>query len=369
MIPFLDLKNTNRLYLDEIETAVAEVLKSGWFILGEKVKKFENEFSNYCNVKNTIGTANGLDALILIFRAYKEMGVLNDGDEVLVPSNTYIASILSITENNLVPVLVEPDINSYNIDAGLIEEKITDKTKALMIVHLYGQIAYNSSIEKIVKKYNLRLIEDSAQAHGAQVNGLKAGNFGDASGFSFYPSKNLGAFGDAGVVTTNDDALAEAIRAIGNYGSHIKYQNKYKGINSRLDEIQAAILSVKLKYLDQENQNRIKIAHFYKENIINKNIILPTKSHPDLLSHVYHLFVVRTKDRTNLKNYLMKNEIGSEIHYPISPHQQSAYKEWENENYPISEKIHNELLSLPSGPYLGSKDLEIIVDKLNRYEL
>jgi len=367
MIPFLDLKNINKPISDEIIDAVSDILKSGWYILGEKVKSFEDKFSNYCNVKNTIGTANGLDALTLIFRAYKEMGIIKEGDEVLVPSNTYIASILSITENNLKPVLVEPSLDYYNIDEDLIEKKITDKTKAIMIVHLYGQVAYSEKIGKIAKKYNLKLIEDSAQAHGAELSGIKTGNFGDASGFSFYPSKNLGCLGDGGAVTTNDSELAETIRALRNYGSHVKYNNKYKGINSRLDEIQAAILSVKLKYLDKENQRRIDISNYFLENIKNDKIILPTKFHSDHLSHVYHLFVIRIKDRNHLKEYLIENEIVSDIHYPIPPHKQLAYKEWENHSYPISEKIHDTVISIPAGLHLPDADVERIIEVLNKY--
>ena len=295
------------------------------------------------------------------------MGIMQDGDEVLVPSNTYIASILSITENNLIPVLVEPNLDSYNIDEDLIEKKISKKTKAIMIVHLYGQVAYNENIGKVAKKYNLKLIEDSAQAHGTQLNGIKAGNFGDASGFSFYPSKNLGCLGDGGAVTTNDSELAATIRALRNYGSHVKYENKYKGVNSRLDELQAAILSVKLKYLDKENRRRIEIANYYYDNIKNGKIILPTKINSDPLSHVYHLFVIRTINRNHLKEYLMDNGIGSEIHYPKPPHKQSAYKEWSNNSYPISEEIHETVLSIPAGLHLSDCDVEKIIKILNLY--
>jgi len=367
MIPYLDLKSTDKPISNEILEAISDVVRSGWYILGEKVKLFEDEFSSYCCVKETIGTANGLDALTLIFRAYKEMGLMKDGDEVLVPSNTYIASILSISENNLVPILVEPDIESYNIDENLIEEKITEKTKAIMIVHLYGQVAFTDKIGEIAKKFNLKIIEDSAQAHGAELNGMKTGNFGNASGFSFYPSKNLGCLGDGGAVTTNDPKLAETIRALRNYGSHIKYENKYKGVNSRLDEIQAAILSVKLKYLDKENQRRIEIAKYYKENIKNEKIILPVKYHPDPLSHVYHLFVIRTKDRKHLKEYLFENGISSDIHYPIPPNKQLAFSEWSDHSYPISEEIHKTILSIPSGMHLSDEDVEKILTVLNQY--
>jgi len=367
MIPFLDLKKINQSFPEEIIENISEVMKSGWYILGEKVMAFENEFSKYCGVKETIGTANGLDALTLIFRAYKELGVMKDGDEVLVPSNTYIASILSITENNLAPILVEPDIESYNINENLIEEKITENTKAIMIVHLYGQVAFTDKIGEIAKFFNLKIIEDSAQAHGAELNGVKTGNFGNASGFSFYPSKNLGCLGDGGAVTTNDPKLAETIRALRNYGSIVKYENKYKGVNSRLDELQAAILSVKLKYLDKENTRRIEIANYYCDNIKNDKIVLPAKFNTNLLSHIYHLFVIRTKDRNHLKEYLLDNGIGSDIHYPIPPHKQMAYKEWSNHSYPISEEIHDTVLSIPAGLHLSDGDVEKITTVLNRY--
>jgi len=367
MIPFLDLKKINQSFPEEIIENISEVMKSGWYILGEKVMAFENEFSKYCGVKETIGTANGLDALTLIFRAYKELGVMKDGDEVLVPSNTYIASILSITENNLAPILVEPDIESYNINENLIEEKITENTKAIMIVHLYGQVAFTDKIGEIAKFFNLKIIEDSAQAHGAELNGVKTGNFGNASGFSFYPSKNLGCLGDGGAVTTNDPKLAETIRALRNYGSIVKYENKYKGVNSRLDELQAAILSVKLKYLDKENTRRIEIANYYCDNIKNDKIVLSAKFNTNLLSHIYHLFVIRTKDRNHLKEYLLDNGIGSDIHYPIPPHKQMAYKEWSNHSYPISEEIHDTVLSIPAGLHLSDGDVEKITTVLNRY--
>lgn len=367
MIPFLDLKYINKLYIDEIKDAILDVLNSGWFILGENVKNFERQFSDYCDVKNTIGTANCLDALTLIFRAYRGMGVLKDGDEVLVPSNTYIASILSITENNLIPVLIEPNLDFYNIDENLIEEKITDKTKAILIVHLYGQVAYTEKIYKIAKKYKLKIIEDAAQAHGVELNGLKAGNFGHASGFSFYPSKNLGSLGDGGAVTTNDQELAEIIRALRNYGSDVKYENKYKGINSRLDELQAAVLSVKLKYLDQDNERRMEIANYYSENIKNEKIILPKRFHSDPLSHVYHLFVIRVNNRADLQSYLIENGIGSDIHYPIPPNKQLAFSEWSNLSYPISEKIHNTILSIPCGLHMSDDDVEKTAMVLNSY--
>ena len=269
MIPFLDLAKIEKQFSEEIKKSVNQVIDSGWFILGQNVQNFEHEFANFCGAKHAIGVANGLDALILIFRAYIEIGLLEEGDEVIIPSNTYIASILSITQNRLVPVFVEPNIESYNIDPQSIEHKITSKTKAIMIVHLYGQVAYNPEIASIAQKHDLLVVEDAAQAHGASLNGLKTGNFGDAAGFSFYPSKNLGALGDAGAVTTNDQELADVVRALGNYGSHKKYENLYKGQNSRLDEIQAAILSLKLKSLDGDNDRRKQIANHYRQNIKN----------------------------------------------------------------------------------------------------
>ncbi len=367
MIPFIDFKKSHYELNKKIINNLSEVFNSGWFILGEKVKQFEKEFSRYCNTKFTIAVANGLDALTLIFRAYKEMGYINEGDEVLVPSNTYIASILSITENNLKPILVEPNIETYNIDSSLIESKITKKTKAIMIVHLYGQIAYNKQISEIAKKYNLLLIEDSAQAHGAELNGIKAGNFGDASGFSFYPTKNLGALGDGGAVTTNNQELAKVIKAMRNYGSEVKYENIFKGINSRLDEIQAAVLLTKLKLLNKENKKRIRMAQYFVKNIYNDKFVLPNKINQDPLSHVFHLFVIRTSNRDKLKNYLFKNGIGSDIHYPIPPHKQLAFKEIKNLSFPISEEIHRSVLSIPCGLHLSEKNQNKIVEVLNQY--
>ena len=328
---------------------------------------FEEDFAKYCGVNYGLGTANGLDALSLIFRAYKELGFIKDGDEVIVPSNTYIASILSITENNLIPVLVEPNLNFYNIDEDKIEEKITSRTKAIMIVHLYGQVAYTDKIKNIARKNNLKVIEDAAQAHGAEIGNKKVGNLGDATGFSFYPSKNLGALGDAGAVTTNDNELAETIKALRNYGSHVKYENKYKGVNSRMDEIQAAFLSIKLKYLDIHNERRIEIANYYNENIKNPNILLPSVKYDSPKSHVYHLYVIRTKKRDRLISFLKDNEIDTSIHYPIAPHKQLAFKEWDNESFPISEEIHNTAISIPNAPYLSNDDIENIVDKINKY--
>ena len=363
MIPFLDLKGINAQYRDELIEACIRVIDSGWYIQGNECKEFDKEFAQYCGSKYAIGVANGLDALILILRAYKELGFMKDGDEVIVPSNTYIASILSISENNLVPVLVEPNINTYLINPLKIEEKITLKTKAILAVHLYGQTCEMDKINEIAKKHNLKVIEDSAQSHGAYYKGKRSGNLGDASGFSFYPGKNLGALGDGGAVTTNDKDLANVIKALGNYGSHKKYENLYKGINSRLDEIQAAMLRVKLKYLDEESNKRREIANYYLENIKNDNLILPEVRAED--NHVWHLFVIRTNKREELQKYLLDNGIQTLIHYPIPPHEQDAYKEWSNESYPISEQIHNEVLSLPISGIQSLEDTKKIIKILN----
>jgi dTDP-4-amino-4,6-dideoxygalactose transaminase len=365
MISFLDLKSINTQYKAELIEASTRVIDSGWYIQGNECKEFDKEFAQYCGTKYAIGVANGLDALILILRAYKELGFMNDGDEVIVPSNTYIASILAISQNNLVPVLVEPDINTYLIDPSKIEEKITSKTKAILPVHLYGQTCEMDKINEIAKQYNLKVIEDSAQSHGAYFGDKRSGNLGDASGFSFYPGKNLGALGDGGAVTTNDEELANTIKALGNYGSHKKYENLYKGINSRLDEMQAAMLRVKLRYLDEELNKRREIASYYIQNIINPNIIFPiqhsTFNIQNYNNHVWHLFVIRTPKRDELQKYLADNGIQTLIHYPIPPHKQNAYVEWNNQSYPISEQIHSEVLSLPiSGVQSIEKTMEIV---------
>ncbi|WP_415397867.1 DegT/DnrJ/EryC1/StrS family aminotransferase [Sulfurimonas sp. CS5] len=365
MIPFLDLKSINAQYRTELIEACTRVIDSGWYIQGNECKEFEKEFAKYCGTEYAIGVANGLDALILILRAYKELGVIKDGDEVIVPSNTYIASILAISENNLVPVLVEPDINTYLIDPSKIEKKITLKTKVILPVHLYGQTCNMDEINDIAKKYNLKVIEDSAQSHGAYFKGKKTGNLGDASGFSFYPGKNLGALGDAGAVTTSDGELANAIKALGNYGSNKKYENLYKGVNSRLDEIQAAMLRVKIKHLDEETNRRKEIAIYYLENIKNENIILPTVRTND--NHVWHLFIIRTKQRDELQKYLLDNGIQTLIHYPLAPHKQEAYKEWKNESYDISEQIHDEVLSLPISGVQSFENTIKIVKAVNEF--
>lgn len=366
MIKFLDLHKINQHYRSEIDEAIKEVLDSGWYIMGKKVDEFEKDFALYCGTKHCIGVGNGLDALILILKAYKELGFLEDGDEVIVPANTYIASILAISQNNLTPVLVEPNINSYNLDPKLIEEKITSKTKAILPVHLYGQVCNMDLINNIAEKYNLLVIEDSAQAHGAKYKGKKTGNLGHASGFSFYPGKNLGALGDGGAITTNDDQLAECIYALRNYGSQEKYVNKYKSINSRLDEIQAAILGVKLKGLNNEIILRQKLAMNYIQNIKNKLVTLPTWENTE--NHVFHVFVLRTNNRKSLQEYLKSHNIQTVIHYPTPPHKQQAYKELNHLKLPITEKIHNEVLSIPMSPFQTDEETNAIIFAINNYK-
>lgn len=365
MIPFLDLKSLNTQYSAELLEACTRVIDSGWYIHGNECEAFDKEFAEYCGTKHAIGVANGLDALILILRAYKELGIICDGDEVIVPSNTYIASILAISQNNLTPILVEPDINTYLIDPTRIEEKITPKTKAILPVHLYGQTCDMDSINAIARKYNLKVIEDSAQSHGAYYGKKRSGNLGDTSGFSFYPGKNLGALGDGGAVTTNDNELAEVVRALGNYGSHKKYENLYQGVNSRLDEIQAAMLRVKLRYLDQEITKRRDIANYYLHHIKNTKITLPTLREAD--NHVWHLFVILTHNRDELQKYLSENGIQTLIHYPIPPHKQQAYKEWNAQSYPISEEIHDHVLSLPISGVQTIEATKTIVKVINEY--
>ena len=365
MIPFLDLKTINAPYMEEMSRVANRVIESGWYIMGKEVGAFESQFAEYCGVKHAIGVASGLDALQLIFRAYKEMGVMKEGDEVIVPANTYIASILAVSENGLVPVLVEPDMESYNIDPDLIEAKITPKTRAILAVHLYGQSADMSRINAIAKKHNLKVVEDAAQAHGATHRQKRVGALGDAAGFSFYPGKNLGALGDGGAVTTGDDLLAETIWTLRNYGSEKKYHNLYKGLNSRLDEIQAAMLSVKLPHLDAANARRDDIAQTYFHEVGNPEIVLP-KVMPGN-GHVWHLFVVRCKEREVLQRYLSEHGIGTMIHYPIPPHKQQAYREFANQSLPLTEKIHEEVLSIPLHERLREEEVERIIDALNSF--
>lgn len=370
MIQFLDIKTINSQFDVELKEACARVIDSGWYILGKEVQEFENNFAKYCGVNHCIGVANGLDALILTLRAWKELGKLKEGDEVIVQANTYIASILAITENGLVPALIEPDENTYNLTADTVKAAITSKTKAILPVHLYGQISPMDEIMKIANANNLLVLEDCAQAHGAQLLNKKAGAWGHAAGFSFYPGKNLGALGDAGAITTNDDDLASTLRALRNYGSHKKYENLYHGVNSRLDEIQAAMLSVKLKYLDGETAHRRVIAELYLAGINNPAIQLPLPaSSPasNIESHAWHLFVIRCEQRDNLQAFLAENGIQTLIHYPIPPHKQQAYEALGGLNLPITETIHKQVLSLPMGPTLTLEEAEQVVQVCNRF--
>jgi dTDP-4-amino-4,6-dideoxygalactose transaminase len=361
MIPFLPLQKINNRFRPSIDSAISRVLDSGQYILGRENESFCKNFAEYCGIKYMIGVANGMDALNFIIKGY---GFTN-GDEIIVPANTYIASILAISENRCTPILVEPDIDTYNINPDLIEEKITSRTKAIMVVHLYGQAVKMDKIWRLAEKYHLKIIEDAAQAHGAEYCGRKVGNLGDAAGFSFYPGKNFGCLGDGGAITTNDDFLADKIKALRNYGSHIKYQNLYKGFNSRLDEIQAAVLNVKLPLLDADNQRRREIAQYYCENIKNEKIILPKNY--DTKSHVWHLFVVRTSNREKFRDYMERNGIQTMIHYPIPPHKQPAYAEWNHLSFPITEKIHQEVISLPMSPVMVDSEIEKIVEAVNAY--
>lgn len=372
MIPFLDLKSINAKYRTELVDACTRVIDSGWYIGGSELAQFEQAFAQYCGTKHAIGVANGLDALILVFRAWKELGKLKEGDEIIVPANTYIASILAITENRLVPVLVEPDEQTYNVSPSLIEKAITPKTRAILPVHLYGQLADMPAIMAIAKRHNLLVLEDSAQAHGASINGKKSGNWGDASGFSFYPGKNLGALGDAGAITTNDDELAKTLRALGNYGSHEKYKNLYQGVNSRLDEIQAAMLSVKLKHLDAEMAQRRTVADAYTRGINNPLIALPTQAFQDSVndteSHVWHLYVIRCEHRAELQKHMLNNGVQTLIHYPTPPHKQQAYKSLSSLALPTSELMHEQVLSLPIGPTITAEQVERVIAACNSFQ-
>jgi dTDP-4-amino-4,6-dideoxygalactose transaminase len=372
MIPFLDLKAVNNQYRDELVEACTRVIDSGWYIAGSELEKFEQEFAEYCGSKHAIGVANGLDALIITLRAWKELGKLKDGDEVIVPSNTYIASILAISANNLTPVLVEPNLASFNLCPLKIEQAITPKTRVILPVHLYGQIADMPAIMKIAKKHNLLVLEDSAQSHGASIDGKKAGNWGDASGFSFYPGKNLGALGDAGAITTSDDELAETLRALRNYGSQEKYKNLFHGVNSRLDEIQAAMLSVKLKHLDTEVKRRREVASAYVKGITNTLVTLPINDKSaDIINyeeHVWHVFVIRCEQREALQRHLSDQGVQTLIHYPIPPHKQEAYSEWADLEYPVSELIHDQVISLPIGPTVTDEQIATILAKCNSFK-
>jgi len=365
MIKFLDLQQVTAMHSGEISSAVKRVVDSGRYLNGEENERFERNYSDYIGAKHTIGVANGLDALYLILKGYIVMGIMKPGDEVIVPANTFIASILAITQNELVPVFIDPDIETYQIDDSRIENAITKRTRAILIVHLYGQCAYTERIGLICEKYNLKLIEDNAQAHGCLFNGRKTGSLGNAAGHSFYPGKNLGALGDAGAVTTSDDELADVVRALANYGSSKKYVFRYEGRNSRLDEIQASILNVKLKYLDEDNAARKRVAHFYIDGIQNPVIVLPKVR--DWEANVFHIFPIRCSHRDALQQYLSGKGVQTLIHYPIPPHKQACYKKWNNLSLPVTEKIHDEELSLPIGPVLADNDVLFTIDIINKW--
>ena len=362
---FLDLKKINDSFEPELSQAIQRVLSSGWYLLGDEVKAFEKEFSTYCGVSHCIGVANGLDALTLIFKAWIELGILQEGDEVIVPANTFIASILSITRNHLKPVFLEPDPKTFNLDPNAIEAVITSKTKAILPVHLYGQCADMQKIKCIALKYHLKVVEDAAQAHGALYHGVKTGNLGDAAGFSFYPGKNLGCLGDGGCVTTNDADLADCVRALANYGSDEKYIFRYQGLNSRLDEIHAAVLRVKLHHLDQNNNHRRDLARFYLEHIKNAGVILPEVK--DWNAHVFHIFPVLSDQRNLLQAFLEDNDIQTQIHYPVPPHKQVAFAERNQQSFPITESIHRRELSLPISPVFTLLEAEYICNCINRF--
>ncbi|WP_289739816.1 DegT/DnrJ/EryC1/StrS family aminotransferase [uncultured Duncaniella sp.] len=367
MIKFLDLEKVTAKYSAEINEAVSRVVNSGWYLQGKENEKFETAYAEYIGTIYAVGCANGLDALIWIFRAYIEMGVMKPGDEVIVPANTYIASILAISENGLVPVLVEPDINTYQIDPDRIEAAITPRTKAILIVHLYGQCAYTDRIGELCGKYNLKLVEDNAQAHGCRFNGKCTGSLGDAAGHSFYPGKNLGALGDGGAVTTDDEELARTIRAVANYGSTRKYVFRYIGRNSRLDEIQAAVLDVKLRHLDADNARRKDVARMYINGINNPSVVVPYVRDWD--SNVFHIFPVRTERRDELQKYLTDNGVQTIIHYPIPPHKQECYKDWNSWSFPITEKIHAEELSLPVSPVITDEEVNEVIRLINKWQV
>ncbi len=363
-IPFLDLGGINARDREALIAAFTRVLDSGWYVLGKEVEAFEAEYAAYCGTRHCIGVGNGLDALVLVLRAWLELGVLKAGDEVIVPANTYIATILAITGNGLTPVLVEPDA-TMNLDAALIEQHVGPRTRAILPVHLYGQTANMTAINAVARKHGLKVLEDSAQAHGAQHAGVCAGALGDASGHSFFPSKNFGALGDAGAVTTNDDALAQTLRALRNYGSHKKYENLYTGVNSRLDELQAALLRVKLARLDADNQRRRAIAARYLYEIQHPHITLPVAG--DHNEPVWHVFVVRSPAREALQAHLHHAGIGTLIHYPLPPHHQQAYREWRERSYPITEAIHREVLSIPISPVMSDAQVEAVVAACNAW--
>lgn len=365
MISFLDLKKLNSVYAEQLREACARVIDSGWFIGGQELANFERSFAEYCGVEHCVGVANGLDALTLTLRAWKEMGRLEEGDEVIVPANTYIASVLAITENRLKPVLVEPDPQTFNLSAEGVQAALTDKTRAVVAVHLYGQMADMKGIMALADQHDLLVLEDAAQSHGASIDGRRAGSWGHAAGFSFYPGKNLGALGDAGALATHDEALAKMVRGLGNYGSYRKYENEFQGVNSRLDEIQAAMLSVKLVHLDREIVARRKVATAYLEGIDNPGVRLPHLNAPE--QHVWHLFVVRCERREELQRHLHDSGVQTLIHYPIPPHKQQAYSAFGNLSLPLTEAIHREVLSLPISPVMSEDEIQAVVRAVNAF--
>ena len=365
MIKFLELKKITALHGEEIKQAVNDVIESGWYLHSDANSRFESHFAQYIGTRHCIGVGNGLDSLTLILRAYKELGVIAEGDEIIVPANTYIATILAITDNNLKPVLVEPRLDTFQIDDSLIEKAITPRTRAIMIVHLYGRCAYTERIGELCRKYDLKLIEDNAQAHGCTYNGKRTGSLGDAAGHSFYPGKNLGALGDAGGVTTNDNQLADTIRALANYGSRKRYVFDMAGRNSRMDEIQAAVLDVKLKYLDEENSRRRSNALYYIKNISNPYVCVPSESY--WRESVFHIFPLMTSQRDLLQSYLKENGVQTDIHYPIPPHLQRAYSQWGRPSLPVTERIHREELSLPVSQVLTEEECKEVTRLINDF--
>ncbi|MDP5145077.1 DegT/DnrJ/EryC1/StrS family aminotransferase [Shewanella sp. ULN5] len=367
MIPFLDLKAINEQYQTELKEACSRVIDSGWYIMGKELASFEEEFAEYCGSKHSIGVANGLDALILTLRAWIELGKIKEGDEVIVPANTYIASILAISANRLTPVLVEPDPETFNLTADGIAKSITAKTKVILPVHLYGQISPMKEIMQLAKKHSLLVLEDCAQAHGAMIDGKKAGSWGDVGAFSFYPGKNLGALGDAGAITTDSDELYRVISALRNYGSHEKYKNDFKGVNSRLDEIQAAMLRVKLIHLESVTVRRQEIAKRYRDEIKNPFIKLPYVDTE--AGHVWHLFVVCSEEREELQNWLAEYDVQTLIHYPIPPHKQQAYSDWNKQSKPITEMIHRQILSLPLDPTMSESNIDTVIELVNNFKM
>jgi dTDP-4-amino-4,6-dideoxygalactose transaminase len=367
MVQFLDLGRVNARHRQRLLDAIARVIDSGWYIRGEECERFNREWAAYCGVRHAVGVANGLDALRLIFRAYQELGVMKQGDEVIMPSNTYIATFLAATDVKMVPVPVEPDPGTFNLDSSKVEAAITKRTKAILTVHLYGRTGCDQQLRDIANRHGLKIVEDSAQGHGASYRGVKTGALGDASGFSFYPGKNLGALGDAGAVTTNDEKLAECVSMIANYGSKVKYVNEYQGLNSRLDELQAAVLTAKLPFLDAENERRRDIAAAYNDGIRNPNITLPEMP-TDPNEHVWHLYVTRSASRDAFQEHLKQQGIGTLIHYPIPPHHQKAYAEWRERSYPIAEAIHREVLSLPVDVSMTDEEIGLVIDACNSFE-